>query len=116
MRCYECGGTYEEKRGFLELTDRYIGNYFIDELSYRQCDECKGLLFSSKAARLLEKRRNKVRAELVNSHPIAAFINANETASLLSIRRALLKYQVASLSSSTTWATSTYIAQNTSGW
>lgn len=90
MDCLECGGTYTEKSGTYSLVDPYVGRIVVQGVSYYQCDKCEDILYSAEMAQAIESQRNKRIHEMLNRFPIADFIGAAETASILGISRQAL--------------------------
>ena len=90
MDCLECGATYTEKSGIYSLVDPYVGNIVVQGVSYYQCDNCEDILYSVEMAQAIESERNKRVQEMLNHFPIADFIGAAETASILGISRQAL--------------------------
>ena len=94
MKCLDCGGTYVKKHGDIELTDKYIGNFVVRDVSYYKCDGCEEYLFSPETSKVIEDRRNQELENLIRSQPLSAFISGSETAAILGItRQALHKHR-----------------------
>lgn len=94
MNCLECGGTYQEKSGLLEVVDSYVGTISIKGVPYYECDKCDDLLYTEEMSRAIEAERTKRIHELLSQFPIGDFISATETASMLDIsRQALHKHR-----------------------
>lgn len=90
MNCLECGGTYQEKTGLLEVVDSYVGTISIKGVPYYECDKCDDLLYTEEMSRAIEAERTKRIHELLSQFPIGGFISAAETASMLGISRQAL--------------------------
>ena len=90
MHCYECGDTFKEKSGLLEVTDPYVGTIAIQGVPYYKCDKCDVLLYTEEMSRAIETERTKIINELLSQFPIGDFISAAETASMLGISRQAL--------------------------
>ena len=60
MKCLECGGGYEEKKGSLEVPDENIGPYSVSDVQYYQCTKCGDLLFSPETSKVLERKRSEI--------------------------------------------------------
>ena len=94
MKCYQCGNDYQEKRGHLQLTDKWIGDYAVDAVNYYQCDTCGDLLFPPETIEILESKRQQILDRWINSQPLDSFLSGAQTASLLNIsRQALHKHR-----------------------
>lgn len=94
MKCYQCGGKYQEKQGHLQLTDKWIGDYVVDKVNYYLCDSCGDLLFPPETIEIIESKRQKILDRWINSQPLDSFLSGAQTASLLKIsRQALHKHR-----------------------
>jgi hypothetical protein len=94
MKCYECGGKYQEKSGQLHLVDECVGRYTVDSVKYYRCSGCGEYMFPPRTASAIERERKKVLDGLVQAQPLSAFLTAAETADLLGIsRQALHKHR-----------------------
>ena len=94
MTCLECGGSYKDKFGHLELTDKYIGAFEVENIQYLKCTQCNDLLFPTATAEKITKKKKEILDQLVKAHPIDAFMSASETADFLEIsRQALHKHR-----------------------
>ncbi len=94
MKCHECGGTYIEKAGDLEIDDKYVGPLTIGAVDYLRCNRCREYLFSLKAATQIEEARERALDQMMQSKPISAFISAAAAADLLGMsRQALHKHR-----------------------
>ena len=94
MKCYQCGNDYQEKRGHLQLTDKWIGDYAVDAVNYYQCDACGDLLFPPETIEIIESKRQQILDRWIKSQPLDSFLSGAQTASLLNIsRQALHKHR-----------------------
>jgi hypothetical protein len=94
MKCYECGGTYIRKYGRLEINDRYVGSLVIEPVEYSRCNRCGDYLFSTEASQQIEKTRERVLQNILESKPLGAFLSAAQTSAILAIsRQALHKHR-----------------------
>jgi hypothetical protein len=94
MKCYECGGKYQDIDGDLEMDDRYVGPFVVKAVHYYKCDRCGQDLFPPETAEAIEKRRGERLDELLKGQPLRAFLTATETATALGIsRQALHKHR-----------------------
>ena len=94
MRCYQCGETYIAKHESLELTDKYIGPFIVEEAEYFECDKCGDYLFSPETSKRIEMARGLAFEEKLQSLPIRDFVTAVEAATILGIsRQALHKHR-----------------------
>lgn len=94
MKCYECGGTYQNDYGELMLFDDSIGQYSVSGIHYEKCDGCGELMFPSETIDVIERVRERLLMEAIRSEPIQYFISAAETATMLGIsRQALHKHR-----------------------
>ncbi len=87
MRCYDCGGYFVEHFGALVLHDNVIGDYVIDNVAYRKCDNCGELLFPDEAWKAADQEYERVKEELIGKLPIGEFIFAADAYSILNITR-----------------------------
>jgi hypothetical protein len=90
MNCFECGSTFEEKNGFLQVTDPYVGLIALEGVLYYQCNKCGELLYTEETARAIEIERKKRIEDILGGYPVKDYLNAAETASLLGISRQAL--------------------------
>ena len=90
MKCYQCGGEYQKKRGYLQLTDKWIGAYAVDAVHYFKCDTCGDLLLPPETTKILESKREQVLDRWIKSQPLDSFLSAVQTAPLLGISRQAL--------------------------
>lgn len=90
MRCYQCGGAYNETSDRYEFVDPYVGPIAVQGIPYFKCNQCDDVLFTVEMSQALEVARNNRKQELLNQFPIGDFISASETASLLGISRQAL--------------------------
>jgi len=94
MKCDECGGRYVACAGVLEMNDKYIGRFIVVRLDYMKCDGCGDLLFSPKAAQLIEAAREAALRKILQARPLSDFVSASDAAALLGItRQALHKHK-----------------------
>ena len=82
MKCYECGGTYVEKRGPVDVPDKYIGEFTVEEVQYSECDGCGEHLYSPEACDRIEAARNRALDEILQSQPLKAFVSGAEAAAV----------------------------------
>lgn len=90
MKCYECGGTYQEKTGTLQINDPYVGLVSVRGVLYYQCDKCDDRLYTEEMSQAIETKITKRTHEILNQYPISGYVGATETASLLGISRQAL--------------------------
>jgi len=90
MNCYECGGTYQEKTGTLQITDPYVGLVSVRGVLYYQCDKCNDRLYTEEMSQAIEAKITKRTHKILNQYPISEYIGATETASLLGVSRQAL--------------------------
>jgi hypothetical protein len=90
MKCYECGGTYIKKQGDLQTTDRYIGPFTVESISYFKCDSCGNYLFSPEASKQIEHARLQILDKILQALPLSHFAPATEVAQMLNISRQAL--------------------------
>ena len=94
MRCYQCGGTYENKHGNLELTDDFFGPFIVEAVDYSECGKCRDRLFSPETVTLIEDARKLFLRKTLQSMPLGSFAVAAEVAQILGIsRQALHKHR-----------------------
>ena len=94
MRCYQCGEIYIAKHESLELTDKHIGPFIVEEAEYFECDKCGDYLFSPETSKRIEMARGLAFEEKLQSLPIRDFVTAVEAATILGIsRQALHKHR-----------------------
>ena len=85
MKCYECGGNYKLKSGSLEFTDRFIGDYPVENIKYHKCDNCGDMLFSPEALKKIETTRSKILDDMLQNMPLSDFISGTNAARKLGI-------------------------------
>jgi hypothetical protein len=90
MKCYQCGGEYQEKRGRLQLKDKWIGAYAVDAVHYYECDTCGDLLLPPETTKIFESRREEILNSWIEGQPLDSFLSAAQTATLLGISRQAL--------------------------
>ena len=94
MECQKCGNTYIEKRGGLQITDKFVGQFAVELDEYFICSGCGGLLFSLRASRQIEKARENLLQELLQLRSIKAFVTLKVAAEIIGIsRQALHKHR-----------------------
>ncbi len=94
MKCYECGKTFREIHGDLEVIDNHVGPFWLEAVHYYKCDECGEVLFPPETARAIEKGRIERKDQLLRNRPLNEFLTATETAAILGIsRQALHKHR-----------------------
>ena len=95
MKCYECGGEYQDvQNARLRVDDRLIGTYYVNEVSYKECMGCKARLFSPENAEKREVSRAEVLENILRSMPLSDFMSAADAADALGItRQALHKHR-----------------------
>lgn len=87
MRCYECGGTYKQKHGTVNLTAKAIGNYCIDDIDYKECEGCGSVFLSKEAWVEADRKENEVLENLIGRLPVSEFVNATTAAAMLDMSR-----------------------------
>lgn len=90
MKCYQCGGEYQDKQGSLQLTDKWVGSFAVDAVHYYECDTCGDLLLPPETTKILESKREQILDQWIKSQPLDSFLSAAQTASLLGISRQAL--------------------------
>jgi hypothetical protein len=94
MRCNQCGGTYTNKHGNLELTDDYVGPFTVEAVEYLECDGCGDLAYSPETLRKIEEAKGQALDEKLQSLPLRDFVSAAEATAMLGIsRQALHKHR-----------------------
>lgn len=87
MKCYECGGNYHKKHGRFIQKDKSIGDYYVDDVMYYECDNCSSFLLPPVTCKKLEREREKIIQQYVKNNPIDAFVSASQAAKILGISR-----------------------------
>ena len=87
MDCCECGSTYLETQGLLQIHDLFVGPVTISHAHYYKCTNCQGLLYSVETAKAIDSARAERLEELLAARPIRDFVSATEAASMLGISR-----------------------------
>ena len=94
MKCHKCGKVLVERHGRLEVNDKYIGPYSVDNVVYSECIDCKDRIFPLKTLISLERERERCTDKLVRDYSFDSFVTAREAADFLGIsRQALHKHR-----------------------
>ena len=95
MKCYECGSEYVSyQNARLRVDDDAIGTFFVDGVTYMECEKCGDNLLAFDEAKKVEAARQAHLDGILKSMPISSFLSAAETAKLLRItRQALHKHR-----------------------
>ena len=87
MRCPECGGELETRRGTLRLLDEMAGPLVIANVEYRTCKACGSQQYPpATALRIAESRRRQIE-EFIQEMPVAHFVTVGQAASLLGVSK-----------------------------
>jgi hypothetical protein len=90
MKCVNCDGTCIKRPGELAIDDQYVGSFTLDAVDFYECDTCKNRFYPLKTARLIDKKRDKIKERILRSMPLDEFFSAKETAEYLKITRQAL--------------------------
>jgi len=90
MKCYKCGGHYQEKHDSYIWDDPFVGKLQIKGQLYYQCTKCEDILLSSEMASEIDKTARERRQALISQFPLSDFLSAKQTASLLGVTRQAL--------------------------
>lgn len=94
MRCYNCRSKCHKCNGDLILSNSYIGDFHLCDVTYFKCEQCDNILLPEETIKKSEEKYKKIRDELISNFPISEFLSPSETAELLNItRQALHKNQ-----------------------
>lgn len=94
MKCYNCGGTYQEKTGGLKLQDKVVGDYIVDNVTYFKCNQCGSLSYPNETTEAIDAKELELTEKLLGQFPLDNFIGAIEAAEILGIsKQALHKHR-----------------------
>lgn len=93
MRCLKCGGELAKEKGSLVVNRDFIGNFTIDNVNYKKCDDCGNLRFPAATAKRIEEKELKIREALIGKLPANEFIGATAAAEILGITRQAMHKQ-----------------------
>jgi hypothetical protein len=87
MRCINCSGQIVTINGDLELQDKILGEFTVQDTEFDQCEDCGEKLYSPITLKAIEETEAKRKKELLLEKPLNSFITAAEVAKILGCTR-----------------------------
>ena len=87
MQCANCSGQYVTVKGYLELNDKILGSFKVQNVEYEECEGCGKKLYPPITLRAIEKAENRRKEDLLSNKPLGEFILATEVAEILGCSR-----------------------------
>lgn len=90
MKCHECGGEYQPKKGSLRKKNKFIGSFIVEDVEYLECLCCKDRLFAPEEAKKISEARKAAMQKALMKKPIEDFVTGKKVLELLGFTRQAL--------------------------
>jgi hypothetical protein len=87
MRCVNCAGQFITRRGYLNITNKILGNFIIENTEWDECEGCGEKLYSPITLNAIEKTERERKNQLLLGMPLKNFILATEVGNILGCTR-----------------------------
>ncbi|MDU9049749.1 MAG: hypothetical protein Q3M30_12950 [Candidatus Electrothrix sp. Rat3] len=87
MKCYNCGGSFVDLTGTVDLPSVALGSFKLNNVSHSKCFQCGEVLLPDDTWELADQKENDLINDFLMNLPVKEYIGASAVASILNMSR-----------------------------